>query len=795
MTYEEILHSKYSEPAAVISFKDDSLSVVDINDKYLDELWVNIPREEYLKRNLKDTLDNDNMFIYSSAVRRCVQSGKEQTCEVWSNLPSECCGVNRVCLRIRLIPLNEDNSSSLVYSAIRNISNEKNAEDTLADIEYRYKKTSEQVNIYNWEYTIATKEMRPCYRCMRDLGLPSLVENYPEPAIESGIFPPDYADMYRDMMRKIDNGAKEIEADIPLTVGRIPFRVKYTTEFDENGTPVKAFGSATLISETELGHIRLDDQIITSLAKDYFCMYLADFVKDEMTVIKQNISSSLKDGEKCSVLFSYAKSFLRESIDSETSAFPDDITMIRTKLFADNDKREYLFRDEKTNHWVRIDLHVLERGRDTVDRLLAAATYIDDIMSKKMDDDRLIAAQKAELEEKQKMLISAIDEANNANRAKTEFFSNMSHDIRTPMNAITGFSRLAIDDMDDRSLLREHLERIITAGDHLTGLINDILDMSRIESGKMELSLSPDRIKDILIECSDMINGKMEENGLKFSVDADNAGDDTVFCDKLRLRQILLNLLSNAYKFTPEGGSVTLSGRILERKESLVYEIRVKDTGIGMSPEFSSHIWEPFAREDNKAVHDIQGTGLGMSIVKDLVNLMQGAIDLKTAPGKGSEFIIILPFRPADDNTADNTEAAATDDAMNRRYDGTTVLVVDDTLVNLTLTELILKKFGFTVLKATNGIEAIETVKDSKPGEIDVILMDVLMPVMDGLEATRKIRSLSDPGLSNIPIIAMTANAFSSDIKEALDSGMNAHIPKPFKKEDLIVKINAAISS
>jgi CheY-like chemotaxis protein len=269
-------------------------------------------------------------------------------------------------------------------------------------------------------------------------------------------------------------------------------------------------------------------------------------------------------------------------------------------------------------------------------------------------------------------------------------------------------------------------------------------------------------------------------------------GDDTIYCDKLRFRQILLNLLSNAYKFTPDGGTVSLKGKLLSAGDRLTYEIRVKDTGIGMSKEFSEQIWDAFTREEVKAVHETQGTGLGMSIVKNIVNLMQGTVSLETAPGKGSEFTVTLPLEPCDAAAeASKQEKVAAADAMNRRYDGKTILVVDDTPMNLKLAEHTLTKFGFTVRQTSSGIDAIELVKRSAPGEIDLILMDVSMPVMSGLEATRRIRALEDPALRSIPILAMTANAFASDIQDALDAGMNAHVPKPFLKEDLITKINA----
>ncbi|MCR5502533.1 MAG: response regulator [Lachnospiraceae bacterium] len=790
MDYQTILNSEFAEPAALIALNEGGARFVDINDRFLNEMQMNIAKEEFLKNDFSANFDEENLKNFLYVLKRCAETKEEKTTENWWMLVSDCCGMNRVFLKSRLVPVGEKDGEAMIFAGIRNISDEKKMKESFTDIEYRYKMSLEQINIYNWEYTIATKEMRPCYRCMRDLGLPALVENYPEPAIEAGIFPADYADMYRAMMKRIDEGSPEEEADIPLTVGRVPFRVKYTTEFDKDGKPVKAFGSATLISETELGNIRLDNQIIGTLAEEYRCIYLADFIKDEVKVIKQEELMSIPDHECCRGLLQAAASRIQDIKEEERARF-DDPELFRTEMFRDGDKREFLYRDDEGNRWIRMELRVLERGRNKVDRMLLSAMILDDLQAQKMDADRLIAAQKKELEDRQSLLLDAIDEANNANKAKTEFFSSMSHDIRTPMSAITGFSRLAMEELDNRELLKDYLEKITDAGDHLMNLINDILDMSRIESGKMDLVNSPVKVRDLLTGCADMIRGKMEENKLDFHIDVEEAGDRIVECDKLRFSQIVLNLLSNACKFTPEGGSVFLTGKVAEeKKDELVYEIRVKDTGIGMSEEFSRHIWEAYSRENTDLVRETQGTGLGMMIVWNIVNMMHGTVDLHTEPGKGSEFTVLLPLKTADENRPAAFEDERIKKALERNYEGITVLVVDDTANNLRLANAILRKYGFTVRVANNGVKAVDMIKASKPGEIDLILMDVMMPVMDGFEATGRIRALPDPVLSSIPIVAMTANAFASDVQAALDAGMNAHVAKPFAQEDLIAVID-----
>ncbi|MCR5098823.1 MAG: response regulator [Lachnospiraceae bacterium] len=790
MDYRDIISSKYSEPAAVISYRDGALSILEVNESYIPELWMNVSKEDYMKAYPQSCFDEENLQTYLSAVQKCIRTGQEQTAEIWHLVFSNCCGYDKVCMKSRFVLIEKTDDGAVIYEGIRNISNEKRTQNTLEDIEYRYKNASEQINIYNWEYDIATRDMRPCYRCMRDLGLPALVHNYPEPAIDMGIFPPDYADMYRDMMRRVDAGEDHLEADIPLTVGRIPFRVKYTTTFDENGKPIKAFGSATLISDAELGRIKLGNQIIARLAEGYCCIYLADFEKDEINIVKQDDIFSLEEKSRCIELLTHAGSRIKDIPESIKNRL-DDITLLTKDFFVEDDNREFIYKDDDTGQWIRIDAHVIDKKGGVVQRLLITVAVFDDYRAQKMNDDRLIAAQKEELLDRQKMLLEAIDVANRANEAKTVFFSNMSHDIRTPMNAITGFSRLAIEEIDDKKQVEDYLGKIAAAGDHLMSLINDILDMSRIESGKMELNLTPVSIRELLSECADIMRIKMEEKQQLFMVDLDATGDDLVDCDKVRFNQVILNLLSNAYKYTPEGGCICLEGRLLDRGDSLKYEIRVRDNGIGMSEEFSKHIWEAYSREETGTVHETQGTGLGMVIVRNIINMMQGAIEVESKPDEGTEFIIVLPLRPSRGDASEPEVDRDREAALNKNYEGVTLLVVDDSAINLMVAEKTLYKFGFKIMPAESGVEAYQLVADSKPGEIDLILMDVMMPVMDGLETTRRIRAISDPKLAAIPIVAMTANAFETDVKKALDAGMDDYIAKPYKPEDIVPVINA----
>ncbi|MBQ7516135.1 MAG: amino acid permease [Schwartzia sp.] len=387
-------------------------------------------------------------------------------------------------------------------------------------------------------------------------------------------------------------------------------------------------------------------------------------------------------------------------------------------------------------------------------------------------------------------------EAEEGSRAKTVFLSNMSHDIRTPMNAIIGYTTLAQRQGTTPDEMRGFLTKIDAASQHLMALINDILEMSRIESGRMELEERRTDLKNVLAEVQDMFATQMKEKDIRFAVDTSRVENSRVLCDKNRLDRVLLNLISNAYKFTPKGGRVTVSLIQMPSFDPArgVYELRVKDSGIGMTPEFAQTVFEPFTREKTATVSGIQGTGLGMSITKSIIDLMNGSIDVETAPGKGTEFIIQVAFVL---DTADETEAEAAATATPAEIDFSQIklLLVDDLDVNREIAAMLLMGAGFEIETAVNGQDALDKVRAAHPGDYAAVLMDIQMPVMNGYEATKAIRRLSDPGLSCIPIIAMTANAFSEDVQNAKDAGMNAHIAKPLDVSKMIATLTEVLQA
>ena len=386
------------------------------------------------------------------------------------------------------------------------------------------------------------------------------------------------------------------------------------------------------------------------------------------------------------------------------------------------------------------------------------------------------------LEQKNIALQLAVQRETKANLAKREFLFNMSHDIRTPMNAIIGFTALAQTHIDDRDQVEDYLKKISVSSQHLLSLINDVLDMSRIESGKVTLEAKPVHLPELVHELRDIIQAVVSKKDLSLTLDTVGVENEDVIADPLRLEQILINVLANAVKFTPDGGQISLW--IVQKDTAPAgyadFEFHIKDNGIGMSEEFQKHIFEQFARERTSTVSKIQGTGLGMAITKSLVDMMGGGITVKSEQGKGSEFTISLRFPIGEAKTGQTPPAAKAS-----AFTGKKLLVVEDNELNLEIASTLLKEAGFEVDTAENGKIAVEKVEAASAGRYDLILMDIQMPEMDGYEATRRIRALPDAKKAALPIVAMTANAFEDDRKNALHAGMNGHIAKPLDIQKL----------
>ncbi|MBE6030479.1 MAG: response regulator [Clostridiales bacterium] len=434
-----------------------------------------------------------------------------------------------------------------------------------------------------------------------------------------------------------------------------------------------------------------------------------------------------------------------------------------------------LLADDGSIIWLRVKVILISSNPEDGMPWSYLATMTD-ITQEKNDEQKTFEA-----------LQVAFDSAQQANSAKSDFLSRMSHDIRTPMNAIIGMTAIAATCLDDKERLSNCLEKINISSKHLMSLINEVLDMSRIESGRMVLSEEKINIHDLVDSLVSIIHPQVENKKQHLEVSVSDITHPYVIGDSLRLQQCFLNFLNNAVKYTPEGGCVTLS--VTERPDSSadssIYEFIIEDNGYGMKPDFLNHIFEPFAREEDSRISKIQGTGLGMPIAYNIVSLMDGSIDVTSIPDKGSKFIVTIRLKVQ--TGPENQEASSDTQKESETYDftGKRILIVEDNEINLEIAEELLQMTGATIETAENGKIALDMVRESEAFHYDLIIMDIQMPVMNGYNATMAIRSLDRPDTKSLPIFAMTANAFVEDVDMARNAGMQEHIAKPLNIETL----------
>ena len=385
-----------------------------------------------------------------------------------------------------------------------------------------------------------------------------------------------------------------------------------------------------------------------------------------------------------------------------------------------------------------------------------------------------------ELRQAQDAAAEALQSAERASKAKTDFLSNMSHDIRTPMNAIIGITTLMKNELHQPEKLAEHLGKLESSGQLLLGIINDILDMSRIESGKTTLNVEKMNLPQQVSQLDSIIRQQAGQRRQTFTVNT-HLQHENVLADPNRLNQVLMNILSNAVKYTPKGGHIRLEVEELPRNEHFArYRFVVQDDGIGMSEEFQKTLFDPFTREEKSGTNKVQGTGLGMAITKSIVDLMGGSISVESAPGRGTRFEVVLEF-PIDTGSdhAQKVQALPEEAEETSPLSGMKFLCAEDNAINAEILEMLLESKGASCTVCSNGQEIVDAFASVKPGEYDMILMDVQMPVMDGLEATRRIRNGENPLGRIIPILAMTANAFLEDMQKSKEAGMDEHLSKP----------------
>lgn len=384
--------------------------------------------------------------------------------------------------------------------------------------------------------------------------------------------------------------------------------------------------------------------------------------------------------------------------------------------------------------------------------------------------------------------------AEEASNAKTRFLSSMSHDIRTPMNAVVGMTEIAKKNLDDPRYVSACLDKVTLAGNHLITLINDILDISKVESGKMRLETAPVQINQLMNNIIDIIRPQLAKKSIKFDCHIHDIPFGCISADSLRLTQIYMNILSNAYKYTGDNGNIELE--LYEELEDcrndcvrLVY--RVKDNGIGMSKKFMSTMYNSFERAESSTTSKVQGSGLGLSIVKQFTDMMGGTIDCNSSEGEGTEFIIRIEFPIARDVSNANDISGIGAEYTKAEFDGMRVLVAEDNDLNYEIIETMLGEYGITCERAENGSECVNMLTSSQDNYYDIVLMDIQMPVMDGREAARIIRKSAVPYVRDIKIVAVTADAFADDIQACFDAGMNYHVSKPINIANVLKILNA----
>lgn len=695
-------------------------------------------------------------------------------------------------------------------------------------------------------------------------------------------------------------------------------------------------GMTYIIDGTDIQALRRQElrnmEIINSMSVLYSMVYYIDLKSNHFTEINCEVIDIRekvgREGKAQETLNFYCDTIVVPQYREEMKKFFDHSTIVerlKSTPFVTTEYERYLS-DGSTN-WIRAIYTVCERDpQEEITHIVLSAENIDEQKRRELKQqerlEQALAASEAYTEELKKAKQAAEEAyivAEHANQAKTNFLNSMSHDIRTPMNAILGFTALASTHVDQPEVITDYLGKIMASSNHLLSLINDVLDMSRIESGKLKIEEKECNLSVAIHDLRNMLQADIKDKRLDFFIDTVDVMDENVICDRLRLNQILINIMSNAIKFTNPGGAVSL--RVIQKGTApegyADFEFIIRDNGIGMSEEFVSHIFEPFSREENSTVSGIPGTGLGMAITKNLVDMMHGQITVKSEPGRGSEFTVSVRFLKgnhfvekrgiknlegfralvADDSTdacistskmlkvigmrADWTTSGKeaviraqlaseekdeykvyiidwlmpdmngievvrrirrvigdetpiiiltaydwSDIEMEAKEAGVTafcakplflselysilqetsdpsyeepkskpvelnefkgkrILLVEDVELNREIAETILDEAGILVETAENGEIAVKKMESAASGYYDLILMDVMMPVMDGYEATRRIRKLPDERNAKIPIIAMTANAFEEDRAAALEAGMNEHLAKPFRMEAL----------
>ena len=548
---------------------------------------------------------------------------------------------------------------------------------------------------------------------------------------------------------------------------------------DEKGTGTFILGMRDVDAEVrsqlkQTKEMEMQREIIEGLGTEYFSVLLVDPETDHAVVFREEENGQMI-AEFCRNYNNHWSEFIahyaNEKVsDASRSEFEEKLSLdyIQSGQEAYSLIYEYLAGDEVVYYQVRVAF--VHKG-DGKNAAVVGTRNVDDLIKKERQQEM----------ELQKAYVAA----ETASKAKTDFLFNMSHDIRTPMNAIIGFTELLDKHLDDKEMMRDYIAKIRTSNEFLLSLINNVLEMARIESGKERLDETSENAIEFLQSVFTLFDSQMKEKGVRF-IKSIQIEHPNVVVDKTKMREILLNILSNALKYTPAGGTVrmTLTELGVDEAGYVTYQTVIEDTGIGMSAEFLPHIFEDFSRAHSSTESKVSGTGLGTAIVKKLVDLMQGTIDIESALGKGTKVTLTMKHQIVDQRDTQQTNRHVKE-SRKKDFAGKRILIAEDNDLNAEIAVTILEEAGFLTERAEDGIICVDMVEKAEAGYYDLILMDIQMPNMDGYKATQVIRRLPDQEKANIPIVAMTANAFEEDRKNAFAVGMNGHIAKPVYVEEL----------
>lgn len=525
--------------------------------------------------------------------------------------------------------------------------------------------------------------------------------------------------------------------------------------------------------------IELQREIIAGLGKEYFSVLAVDLDKDQVFSYRESEENGRIISDFCrecdnrwsKIIPSYAKVMVSDNTNGE---FEKQLGLEALRSQEKDFSMTYEFKSETGINYHQVRVAYVKK-KDGTRMAVVGTRNIDSLIKKeRMQEEKLK---------------KAYDAAKSANKAKTEFLNNMSHDIRTPMNVILGYNQLM------KSLLTEpkqldYQKKIEQSGKLLLSIINNVLDMARIESGNMKVDENFEIVGEVVDEILSAFSSEAEEKGIHLSSSV-QVTHKNILCDSTKIRKIYVNLVSNAIKYTPSGGNITITVEELpcEKEGYMKVKSEIKDTGIGMSKEYLPTLFEPFSREHNTTTGKVGGTGLGMAIVKKMVDLMGGSIEVESEPGKGTIFTFTLMHKIADKKYySRKIETAESSDSV-EKLRGKHVLLAEDNNLNAEIAVAVLEKTGLVIDRVEDGIQCVSRIEQLPSETYDLILMDIQMPNMDGYKATQCIRHLNDKKKAEIPIIAMTANAFEEDKKRAIDAGMNGHIAKPVEIDKLVSEI------